>query len=340
MTEPLLTKEGQEALNSVFIHRASITRQQLREKIFRSLSLLMNEQGCEEAGRDLVIEAAEMAIGKSSGALFLRELRDPEEYQRRLFDRYYSREAYYAGPYFVRRWDSLHSKPTKRPEEMKVLAISASPRVRGNTSLLVDEALRGAKDAGAEGEKIILQKLKIKDCNGCRKCKLPDFEPICIIKDDMSNIYPKVIDSDAIILGFPIYGFGPCSQLITLLDRFYGLVRCRTSVKSSDDLVKQPANKRFESEMPFYSILPETVRRGMVIGVWGTPYSDMYDDIMVKVINGLSEFNIETVEAISACGFVGILHGVDEKGKGVIARFPKELEKAYLAGKSLVTGEG
>ena len=48
---------------------------------------------------------------------------------------------------------------------------------------------------------------------------------------------------------------------------------------------------------------------------------------------------IETVELLSACGFGGMLRGLDNERKGIILRFPKELEKAYQAGKSLVTGE-
>jgi hypothetical protein len=47
---------------------------------------------------------------------------------------------------------------------------------------------------------------------------------------------------------------------------------------------------------------------------------------------------IETVEAISACGFEGILHGLDEKKRGTIEKFPQELRKAYEAGVGLVTG--
>jgi hypothetical protein len=35
-----------------------------------------------------------------------------------------------------------------------------------------------------------------------------------------------------------------------------------------------------------------------------------------------------------------MLRGFDENGKAMILRFPKELEKAYQAGKSLVTGKG
>ena len=77
----------------------------------------------------------------------------------------------------------------------------------------------------------------------------------------------------------------------------------------------------------------------MVIGTWAYPYLDTYDYVIEDIILLLNVSKVETVEAISACGFEGMLHGLDDKGKGLILRFPKELEKAYQAGKSLVAGE-
>jgi len=68
---------------------------------------------------------------------------------------------------------------------MKVLGIMGSPRVGGNSDILLDEALAGAKDAGAEVEKIILDKKKISGCKDCKKC---NETGVCVIKDDMLEI--------------------------------------------------------------------------------------------------------------------------------------------------------
>lgn len=51
--------------------------------------------------------------------------------------------------------------------KIRVLGIVGSPRRGGNTELLVDEVLAGAKEAGAEVHKIILNELKIGHCQGC-----------------------------------------------------------------------------------------------------------------------------------------------------------------------------
>ena len=65
---------------------------------------------------------------------------------------------------------------------------------------------------------------------------------------------------------------------------------------------------------------------------------DIYDHIIENIINVMHVNDIVTVEAISAGGFEGILHGFDDKRKAMVLRCPEALEKTYQAGKSLVTG--
>ncbi len=103
---------------------------------------------------------------------------------------------------------------------MKVLGVVGSPRKGGNTDILVDEVLRGARDAGAEVEKIFLNDLEIKPCQAeCSEfCKKTGD---CKINDDMSTLYDKLFKSDAIILGTPIYWYGPSAQLKAFMDRWF-----------------------------------------------------------------------------------------------------------------------
>ena len=44
---------------------------------------------------------------------------------------------------------------------MRVLGIMGSPRIKGNTDLLLDEALRGAQSQGVAVEQLIVDKVKI-----------------------------------------------------------------------------------------------------------------------------------------------------------------------------------
>lgn len=101
----------------------------------------------------------------------------------------------------------------------KVLILSGSPRVNGNSSLLSDEFARGAKEAGHVVEKIDVAKKNVKGCLGCNGCYRNDG--ICIQKDDMAEIREKMLEADVIVLASPIYFYSMSAQLKTVIDRTY-----------------------------------------------------------------------------------------------------------------------
>ena len=78
-----------------------------------------------------------------------------------------------------------------------LLAFHGSPRKNGNTSTLLDKAVEGARDAGAQVEEIRLGRLKIAPCleiYGCKK------DGRCVIKDDFQNIYDQIDSCDGIMI--------------------------------------------------------------------------------------------------------------------------------------------
>ena len=105
----------------------------------------------------------------------------------------------------------------------KILAMVGSPRHGGNTDLLVEEALKGAAEGGAHTEKVFLADLDIGACRGCAACLRNEVE-WCVQEDDMIALYQKVLSADAIILGTPIYWWGPTAQLKLFIDRWYALM--------------------------------------------------------------------------------------------------------------------
>jgi multimeric flavodoxin WrbA len=100
---------------------------------------------------------------------------------------------------------------------MKVLGIMGSPRVGGNSDILLNQALAGAKEAGAEVEKIILDRMKISGCKDCKKC---NETGLCVLKDDMPEIHQKILEANAIIHSVPVYFFSMTAQMKAYLDRW------------------------------------------------------------------------------------------------------------------------
>jgi multimeric flavodoxin WrbA len=100
---------------------------------------------------------------------------------------------------------------------VKILGISGSPRRRGNSELLLDRALEGASRAGAVVEKIVLNELCLKPCQGCGGCARTAR---CVIKDEMRSVYRKVDESDALVVASPVYFGSVSAQVKIMIDRF------------------------------------------------------------------------------------------------------------------------
>jgi multimeric flavodoxin WrbA len=95
---------------------------------------------------------------------------------------------------------------------MRVMAFNGSPRKEWNTATLLKKALEGASSQGAETNLIHLYDLNYKGCISCFACKTKGGESYgrCAVKDDLTPVFKKVEEADAIILGSPIY-FGTVS---------------------------------------------------------------------------------------------------------------------------------
>ena len=96
------------------------------------------------------------------------------------------------------------------------IGISCSPRRGGNTSLLLEQALEGVARGGARTELITLSDCSFKPCQGCNACSR-DGE--CILKDDMQQIYQKLLAADRLILAAPIFSMNLNAQAKALIDR-------------------------------------------------------------------------------------------------------------------------
>ena len=103
---------------------------------------------------------------------------------------------------------------------MKILAIVGSPRPKGNTSYLVDQALQEAAACGLETEKIVLTEYRVNPCDGHENCA--SFS-VCKHDDDVPMILDKFIDADGIILGSPVYYYNITAQMKAFVDRNYFL---------------------------------------------------------------------------------------------------------------------
>lgn len=104
---------------------------------------------------------------------------------------------------------------------MKILAIVGSFRKEGNTDIIIDRVLAGARAGGAQTEKIFVDDLHINSCQGCLECRK---EGVCKLEDDLMGVVKKLDEADGVIVGSPIYGNYMTGQLKVLLDRLMGVI--------------------------------------------------------------------------------------------------------------------
>ena len=152
----------------------------------------------------------------------------------------------------------------------KVLLLSGSPRINGNSSLLCDEFAKGAEEAGFETEKINVCRLKVAGCLGCNACYRNGGS--CVQKDDMEQIREKMLEADVIVLASPIYFYSMSAQLKAVIDRtyaffqelagktFYHIITCAAPDESLTETM-------IASLRGFTCCVPDAKEGGIVLGL-------------------------------------------------------------------------
>jgi len=108
---------------------------------------------------------------------------------------------------------------------MKLVAVIGSPNgMKGNTGKMLQAALDGAKEAGAEVQVFSLADKPVKPCRGCSVCHVKGK---CPIKDGFGDIRDAMLAADAVVLASPNYIFSVSAQMKALLDRCCGPLHCQ-----------------------------------------------------------------------------------------------------------------
>jgi len=188
---------------------------------------------------------------------------------------------------------------------MKIVAFHGSPRIEGNTDILLKEALKPIYESGNDIRLFKLNFMNIKPCQDCGGC---DKTGICIINDDMNEIYDAIREADRIILASPIFFFGVSAQAKIMIDR------CQ-SFWCEKYLLKKP--------------IPEGKygRKGLLLLLGG-----MKKEIGIKCAGETARafFRTISVPEHTTLSFMGV------DAKGAILEHPTALREAYEAGKNFI----
>ena len=116
---------------------------------------------------------------------------------------------------------------------MKVTAFNGSSRKDGNTAIFLNYVLKEIENEGIETELVQLAGKKIRGCIACYKCA-ERVNKRCAVENDIVNeCIEKVIASDGILLGSPVYFADLTANIKAFIERA-GFV-----ARANDDLFRR-----------------------------------------------------------------------------------------------------
>jgi multimeric flavodoxin WrbA len=188
----------------------------------------------------------------------------------------------------------------------KILAIYGSPRRKGNTSLLLNNAVKGAVEAGADVEEIILRDLKMSPCLEIYGCKETGR---CVIQDDFQQVYDKLLLCQGLMLASPIFFYTVSAHTKILMDRCQSLWVKRYWLKKNT--IEQP----------------NATRRGLFISVGATKGKRLFEGTLLSIRYFFEILDMELWRSL-------LYRSLDLEGD--ILGHPDYLLEALRSGKELV----
>ncbi len=189
---------------------------------------------------------------------------------------------------------------------MNVLVVLGSPRKKGNTQILVENVINGLEQAGkCEVEYVYLHGLDLHPCQGCGGC---EKTAMCVIKDDMIDLYEKVDKADCLLMVSPVYFYGPTAQTKMFIDRS----QARWSRKY---LLKETFR---EGEN----------RKGYVISIAATKGPKVFDGCLLAGKCCFDALGLDFGGSL-------MVRGVD--GRGAIKERPEEIDSAVAFGRQIAS---
>jgi len=188
---------------------------------------------------------------------------------------------------------------------MKILAIYGSPRREGNTSLLLQQEVAGARQAGAEVEEVVLRDLRMSPClelYGCKK------DGRCIIRDDFQRVYDQLLACQALMLASPIFFYTVSAHTKILMDRCQSLW----------------VKKYWIDQVPFGQ--GEIKRKGLFISAGATGGKRLFDGTLLSIRYFFDVLDMELWHAL-------LYRRLDFEGD--VLRHPEYLDEAFQAGEAL-----
>lgn len=215
---------------------------------------------------------------------------------------------------------------------VKALFVNGSPRKQWNTAQLLQKALEGAQEAGAEVEMVNLydRNLNYKGCMSCFACKVKGGKKgVCSFPDDLKPVMERAVEADVLVCGSPVYCGYPSANLRAFMERLifpavnYSDFRSpviNKKKRSATILTMNCPNEEMYRANNYHILIDTTAHQLGMFGPTEILYSfDTYQ------FNDYSRYDAAMLPA-------------EHKAQMHETQFSQDLQKAYKLGRRLVEG--
>lgn len=224
---------------------------------------------------------------------------------------------------------------------MKALFFNGSPRKNKNTALMLESAMRGAQEAGAETQLIHLYDIPFTGCKSCFACKVKNSKcnGVCAVRDALLPILQEARTADVLVLGSPVYYSYPTGVMRSFMERLmfpigtymYEVAEGETNGHTGKHIVLR--NKVIPTAMIFTMNCPEDYMQQI-----GYPAILEENAAVMRDIFGYSEtlYACNTYQFNDYSRYDFNLFSEADKRRYRDEHFPIDLQNAHALGKRLV----
>ncbi len=195
---------------------------------------------------------------------------------------------------------------------MKLMAFVGSPRKQGNTDILIDKVIEGAKSkTEAEVEKIYLYEANIKYCNGCGAHTVLGGSKDCPLGDDMQGILERMVQADGFILGSPNHGRTITAAMTNFIARMMPLLKMDVVRDASGTIIDAQSKPLIRG------------KKAVMVVSQGDPWPSS-SSLVIKILDdNIKDFQLKKV---------GEVFSMFNLQKGEVIKKQADLDQAFATG--------
>lgn len=219
---------------------------------------------------------------------------------------------------------------------MKAIFFNGSPRKNFNTAQLLQKAMEGAENAGAETELIHLYDYEFTGCRSCFACKRKGQDitsiRVCAVRDSIRPLLEKAQkEADIIVVGSPVYYGYPTGQVLNFLVRL--MYPVDSYLRNEQGTRLELPHKPTQTAMIYAMNCPEPmlkrVKFDTILGFLGAEMGKVYG--YNEILNSCDTYQFSDYSQYESAP-----NAEGRKRKQRETQFPIDLRNAYELGERLV----